>query len=469
LPFVLAFLFFISTGEQQMRDRLKTPTGVIELPAGVVEVSSEILIPPVARDLEIRGAKSGTLLRAAPDFKGRAIFVLQGGANITFHDFEVAGSRGALDQAPQGLAPDDVPFVRFTRNNGILAQETKGLNIANVKMREIAGFGILVSRGSQVKIDNVTVEDSGSPNAKKRNNGTGGILLEEATTDFEITNCNLKNILGNGIWTHSLYTSPRNARGRIANNKVEYVARDAFQVGHAISVRVENNTATAIGFPVDAVDIEHGAIPVALDTAGNTEKTQYIGNHFSEINGKCIDLDGFHDGEISNNTCENQLPPDAYKYGNYGIVMNNSNPDMESRNVVISGNTIDGAMFGGIFIIGTGNTVTHNRLFHMNIAHCPEMAALYGCFLGPDEPDILRTGIYLGRGAHRPDIARNNIIEDNYISGYGMGAHCLGVAPGVSLDKNRVARNECSDDVPVNARNRIDQLPVRNILEAIDR
>ncbi len=469
MPFVLALLLFALSGEEQIREQLKKPAGVIELPSGVVEISAEMVIPPVARNLEIRGAKGGTVLRAAPGFKGRAIFVLQGGANIRFRDFEIAGNRGALEQPPQGLAPDDVPFVRFTRNNGILAQETKGLNIVNIKMREIAGFGILVSRSSNVKIDGVTVEDSGSPNAKKRNNGTGGILLEEATTDFAVTNCSLKNILGNGIWTHSLYTSQRNARGTITNNKVEYVARDAFQVGHAVSVRVENNTATAIGFPVDAVDVEHGAIPVALDTAGNTEKTQYVGNHFTEINGKCIDLDGFHDGEISNNTCENELPPDAYKFGNYGIVMNNSNPDMESRNVVISGNTIDGAMFGGIFIIGSGNTVTHNRLYHINIAHCPEMAALYGCFLGPDEPDILRTGIYLGRGAHRPDIARNNIIEDNYISGYGMGAHCLGVAPGVSLDKNRVARNECSDDAPVNARNRVDQFPIRNILEVVHR
>ena len=469
MPFVLALFLLAVSDEQQIRDRLKNPTGVIELPAGVVEVSSEIQIPAAAHDLEIHGAKQGSLLRATPGFTGRAIFVLPGGANIHFHDFEIVGSRGALTQTVQGLAPDDVPFSRFTVNNGILAENANRLNISAIKMREIAGFGILVNHASQLRIDGIAIQDSGSLNAKQRNNTTGGILLEEATTDFEVTNCTLKNIFGNGIWTHSLYRSPRNARGRIANNKVEYVGRDAFQVGHAISVRVENNTATAIGLPVEAVDIEHGAIPVALDTAGNTEKSTYIGNHFSEINGKCIDLDGFHDGEVRDNTCENEGPPDAYKYGNYGIVMNNSNPDMESRNVVISGNTIDGVLFGGIFIIGSGNTVTHNRLFNINIAHCPELAALYGCFLGPDEPDILRTGIYLGKGAHRPDIARNNIVEDNSISGFGMGAHCIGVAPGVSLEKNRVARNDCSDNLPVNARNGIHQLPVRNVLEAVNR
>jgi hypothetical protein len=470
LPLVLALFLFALTDEQQIRENLKTPTGVIELPAGLVEVSSEILLPANSRNLEIRGAKSGTVLRATPDFKGRAIFAISGGSHVTFSNFEIVGSRGALaNNQPQKLAPDDVPFSRFTNNSGIVAEKTDGLNVSNLKMREIAGFAILVSHASHVKIDNVSVEESGARNAQKRNNSTGGILLEEGTTDFEVTNCTLKSILGNGIWTHSLYTSPRNARGRFANNKVEYVGRDAFQVGHAISVKVENNTAGAIGFPVDAVDIEHGAIPVALDTAGNTEKSSYTGNHFSEINGKCIDLDGFHDGEIRNNTCENSEPPDAYKFGNYGIVMNNSNPDMESRNIVISGNTIDGAMFGGIFVIGTGNTVTHNRLYNINIAHCPEMAAQFGCFLGADEPDILRTGIYLGRGAHRPDIARGNTVEDNFISGYGMGAHCLGVAPGVSLENNHVARNECSDNLPVNARNRIHQLAERNVVEAFNR
>jgi hypothetical protein len=140
---------------------------------------------------------------------------------------------------------------------------------------------------------------------------------------------------------------------------------------------------------------------------------------------------------------------------------------MQSRNIVISGNTIDGAMFGGIFVIGAGHTISHNRLYHINIAHCPVTAAEFGCFLGADEPDILRTGIYLGRGAHRPDISRGNIVEDNVISGFGMGEHCLGVAPGVSRAANRVARNECSDDAPVNAGNRVNEFAIGNLGEVV--
>jgi parallel beta-helix repeat protein len=431
-------------------------------------VSSEIVLPAGAHDLEIRGAKEGTVLRATTTFQGRAIFVARGGTNIQFHDFEIAGNRAAIAQV-QDLAPSDVPFSRFTRNSGISVEGIQKVSIVNLKMREIAGFALLVNHSSGVKIDKIEVEDSGAGNAKKRNNTTGGILIEEGTTDFEVTRCMLKNIRGNGIWTHSLYRSPRNARGRIADNAVDHAGRDAYQVGHAIEIRVENNRAIAVGFPEAEVDAENDAIPVALDTAGNVEKSSYVGNHFSETNGKCIDLDGFHDGEVRDNICENRQPPEAYKFGNYGIVMNNSNPDMQSRNVRITGNTLDGTLFGGIFIIGSGNVVTKNRLLNINMAHCPENAKRFGCFLGADEPDILRTGIYLGRGAHRPDLSTGNTVEDNFIIGFGMGNHCLGTAPGVALEKNRVNRNECSDDSMVNARNGVDQLPVGNLFEAVER
>jgi len=37
--------------------------------------------------------------------------------------------------------------------------------------------------------------------------------------------------------------------------------------------------------------------------------------------------------------------------------MNNSNPDMESRNVRIEDNLLDGVKYGGIFVIGAGNTI----------------------------------------------------------------------------------------------------------------
>src|SRR6185312_15723514 len=253
----------------------------------------------------------------------------------------------------------------------------------------------------------------------------------------------------NGIWTHSLYTSPRNARGRIAGNEFAMIGRDAIQIGHATEVRVENNRGRMIGYPAEEVDLEGLAFPVAVDTAGNVDKSVYRDNQWEEIDGKCFDLDGFHDGEVSNNTCTNAEAAKEYPYGNFGIIMNNSNPDMQSRNIRITGNTIEGGMFGAIFIIGSGHTVSGNHLLHLNMAHCNDPGGPMNCAAMAAEPDLLRSGIYLGAGAERPDPAQGNTVENNEISGYGMSRHCIGTAPKVSLQANKVGKNECADDAAV--------------------
>ncbi len=467
MTLLLALLLFAVSDESTVAAKLKAGTGNIELPSGVVEISREMEIPAGAHDLVIRGAATGTILRATPTFQGRAFFTSKGARNIRFEKFSLEGNRAAIAK-PQALAPSDVPFAQWTRNNGIVLEGAAGATVSAVTMKEIAGFAILVSDSTAVLIDAVTIENSGSLNAKGRNNATGGILLEEGTADFEVLRCELKNIGGNGIWTHSLYKRKRNARGRIAENKFGDVGRDAIQVGHATEITVESNTGDRIGYPVTMVDAEGGGVPVAIDTAGNTDKSIYRNNHFAEVNGKCIDLDGFHDGEVRGNVCENHDEAANYPFGNYGIIMNNSNPDMQSRNVLITENTIDGTLYGGIFVIGTGNRVTKNHLLNLNMAHCPANAAKFGCFLGKDEPDILRTGIYLGKGADRPDPARANAIEDNEIMGYDMGRHCIHVAPGVLLDRNTVRRNSCSDDAAVDARNSMHQLPVRRFGRVIE-
>ena len=336
-----------------------------------------------------------------------------------------------------------MPFARFTTGNGILALGVEGLKVERIHVRNVSGFAVLVNASRRVEISDCDVTASGGQNAAGRNNATGGILLEEGTTGFRVMRCRLTGIRGNGIWTHSLYTSARNGRGAIADNWFHDIGRDAIQVGHAYSVRVEGNAGDHIGFPIENVDIEGRAIPVAIDTAGNVSASSYIGNRFEEINGKCIDLDGFHDGEVSGNTCLNRSPAEAYRFGGYGIVMNNTNPDMRSQNIRVTGNLIDGPMFGGIFVIGTGHRVERNRLLHVNLAHCNEEAARFGCYYAPGEPEMLESGIYLGRGAERPSPARGNIIADNEIRGFKMETRCIGRAPGIRKDWNIIRGNVC--------------------------
>jgi hypothetical protein len=393
----------------------------VQLAPGTVEIHSEMVLEDGA---EVRGAASGSVLRAAADFHGRALIVVRGN-RVLLRDFTVDGNRQELESR-LGLPGSDVPFARFTPGNGVLAEGVSQLAVENVRFREIAGFAVLVSRSRHVAIDGVRVADSGSRNPAGRNNATGGILLEEGTSDFRVTRCELRNIRGNGIWTHSLYTSARNARGVFAENRLDTIGRDALQVGHATQVRVEGNTGTRIGFPEETVDVEGRAIPVGVDTAGNVDRSIYARNQFSGINGKCIDLDGFHDGEVSRNVC--------LDVAGYGIVMNNTNPDMQSRNVRIEDNLLDGVKYGGIFVIGENNTIRRNRLFNLNTAHC-------GCFYTAAEPDMFSSGIYLGKGAERPAPARGNRIEQNEITGYQMDRRPIGAAPGIDPAWNTVRDN----------------------------
>ena len=72
----------------------------------------------------------------------------------------------------------------------------------------------------------------------------------------------------------------------------------------------------------------------------------------------------------------------------------------------IEDNLIDGAKFGGVFVIGENNVVAGNRLLNLNTAHCNEDAVRFGCYYAPGQPDMLRAGIYLGSGAERPAPAR---------------------------------------------------------------
>ena len=211
------------------------------------------------------------------------------------------------------------------------------------------------------------------------------------------------------------------------------------------TIEVSGNIGARIGYPVDLIDVEGGGTPVAIDTAGNVENSTYEYNEFREINGKCIDLDGFHDGTIRGNKCINRGKPEDYAFGHFGIVFNNANRDMQSQNIVVEDNDLEGMKFGGIFVIGTGHKILRNRLLHINTAHCNENAKKFGCSV-LNEPDVLDTGIYLGSHAEHPAPARGNLIEGNTITGWKMKTRCIQAAPGVKLSDNTIKNNTCTDE-----------------------
>ena len=418
-------------------------TGTFRLPPDVTEISSEIRLPDGAHDLTISGGDR-TTLRATANFQGRAIFSCHGCRRIHFTNFAIDGNRAALEK-PLPLAPADKTFASVFANNGILIEDSDGVSIDQVDFANIANFAALISHSKNVEIDHVSVEDSGSRNAQERNNASGGILLEQGAEQFSVTDSTFRNIRGNAVWTHSYFHSPRNRDGKILRNEFQDIGRDAIQVGHAVAVEVADNHGTRIGFPADLVDVENGGTPVGIDTAGNVEQSTYERNRFEEIDGKCIDLDGFHDGAVRGNTCVNRGAPQDYPFGHFGIVFNNANVEMRSQNIVVEANELDGMKFGGIFVIGTGHKILGNRMHNINTAHCNENRAKFGCaVLG--EAEVLETGIYLGSHAEHPDPASGNLIEGNTISGWKMQMRCIQAAPGVKLADNTIRNNTCTNE-----------------------
>jgi hypothetical protein len=417
-------------------------TGTVHLPRGVTEISVEMKLPDGAHDITIAGDHS--TLRAASNFHGRAILSCHGCRRIHFTNFAIDGNRAALEK-PLPLATPDNTFASVFPNNGILIEETGGISIDHVDFANITNYAVLIGHSSDVAIDHISVDDSGSRNAKGRNNTSGGILLEEGTERFSVTDSPFRNVRGNAIWTHSYAHSPRNRDGKILRNQFTEIGRDAIQVGHAVAVEVADNHGTRIGFPVDLVDYENGGQPVGIDTGGNVEQSSYEDNRFEEVDGKCIDLDGFHDGAVRGNTCINRGGPQDYVFGNFGISLNNTYPGMRSQNIVIEKNELSGMKFGGIFVIGEGHIIRNNRMTHLNTAHCNGVDAKFGCLPIPSEPVFLESGIYLAKGGERPSPARHVRIENNIISGYKMAAHCVEAAPGVKLSDNTIRNNTCTN------------------------
>jgi len=436
---LLALLLVGCRKENRLQKALDAKTGAIEMPAGTIELQEPLVIDG-ANNLTLIGNGRNVLRVAAP---GKAALIIHNSKNVRLENFTIEGNRDQVSRR-FALPPSDQPMARFNDHNGVLIENSEQVTVEKLTVRNVASYAILVTRSKDVTVQETLVGDSGSVDEKGHNNATGGILFEEGCERFAVKGSKVRNVRGNGIWTHSMYTSPRNRDGVFEGNDVRYVGRDGLQAGHAVNMRIVNNTGGFVGFPADIVDLKTGAVPAAIDTAGNVENSVYADNSFEEINGKCFDLDGFHDGSVERNVCVNRRDAQSYPHGHYGIVLNNSNPDMESKNIRITQNKIEGFRFGGIFLIGSGHVVTDNEFRKINLAGCNENLAA-GCLYKADEPDLLRSGIYLGKGAERPGPATSITIENNVVQGHGMAQWCIVAAPGVSKAASRIGNNVCSN------------------------
>jgi hypothetical protein len=240
------------------------------LPAGTIEISREIALPPDAHDLDIRG--EDTTIKASDTFRGRALIAIPGGKNIKLHDITLDGNRDVVGHLVS-LPPPGTLLARFVGNNGIVAEGVTGLVIGPLKAKHIAGFAVIAGSSHQVHIDRVDVTESGAFNAQRRNSATGGVAIEDST-DFEIARCLFGTIRGTGITVRS------GLRGKIVENEFRSMARDAIHVTQGTDVSIDNNHVEQVGIPLEEVDAT-GAL--------------------------CMRLEGLKGGQITGNTCSEAL------------------------------------------------------------------------------------------------------------------------------------------------------------------
>lgn len=437
VPVLLAILCFPASAADNLADvraAVRRGTGVVTLPPGETTLTVAIVAPEGSRQLTIRGNPGGSVLRLGAGFAGKAAIVADRVTGLTLERFSIVGDRAEL-KSSWGLPEREAPFADYYPANGVLVTGSRGVALRNLKFSRVRTFPVIVSASEDVHIRGVRIEDCGSLNPEGKNNTSGGILLEEGVSNFEVRDSVILRITGNGIWTHSYARSRRSADGVIAGNTIEGSARDAIQVGHATRVRVTGNHGSKIGFPSDQIDFAGFGTPVAVDTAGNVDDSAYVGNSFTDVDGQCIDLDGFHDGEVRENSCVNRQGIEAYPGLHFGILFGNHDPGMESKNVRVVGNTIDGFAYGGVFLIGAGHWIENNRFLNVNMARCGEAPGTARCSYAPEQPDLLKSGIYLGKDGGRPVVTRGNVIRGNTIQAF----RCV----GGELSDNTVESNVC--------------------------
>ena len=105
---------------------------------------------------------------------------------------------------------------------------------------------------------------------------------------------------------------------------------------------MEDNTGNHIGYPPESVDVENQGTPVAIDTAGNVDHSTMRGTSLRKSTGNASTWMDFTTGRSSKISASTGDPPESLSVRHFGIVMNNTDPNMHSENIEIRGNIIDG-------------------------------------------------------------------------------------------------------------------------------
>ena len=100
-------------------------SGVIQLPDGVVRLSSELPTFTGVSNLTIRGS-GNTILEIPEGFAGRGALILKQARDVRIENLTILRN-ATQPPKPAEMAPPENAFRRWHKDNGILADEVDGL------------------------------------------------------------------------------------------------------------------------------------------------------------------------------------------------------------------------------------------------------------------------------------------------------------------------------------------------------
>jgi len=247
-----------------------------------------------------------------------------------------------------------------------------------------------------------------------------------------VSNCTFKNITGNCVWSYTYTTANLHQNFSVFGSLFSDVGRDGTEMGDVQNFTVNNNYYYRIGYVAGSPAYYPGQNAVAIDTSGYCQNGKYSGNAMLNVNGECIDLDGFTSGEVSNNSMmiswntdplyvTDQIANYGYSPGaaqniTTGIQTNATYDPRGGQRVTIIGNTVQNMGNMAVNLFNAQNDlVTGNSIWH------PGNSSLGATAIGV--PVLLGTSASTGSPYVSPP--RHNKL--NVITGNTINYDCAGV------------------------------------------
>jgi parallel beta-helix repeat protein len=477
---------------QQAVDTLTPNGGVIRLSAGEYILDTPLQLNRDSITLE--GVGSTTVLK-----RGVLVENGEGVVNVRAKRITLRGFRFDGDV----LEPTGIPYVdpvnefsvhgapiysnpmhpELLRNTGITIHgNTSNVRLEDLEIQHTGGYAILIDARygsiSNVEMRRLHLRDNrphlfGNPNDLRYGSWTGGIHYQNDGRDLEfarhalrgltIEDSTFERISGHAIWGHGYGFQTLNEDVVIRRCQFTDIGLDGVLIGNTRRAVVEHNHFHRIGytprngggrprpawFPGFREDRADNIPAVGIDTSGLVSESVYQGNTMLNVNGNCIDLDGFTRGDVLHNSMQVSGRADAWNYindlvdefgpaqvGNYtkGINLSNTAGATLTESVRIVGNTIMNLGGYGIFLYDSQRClVEDNHIRHYSLIF---------------PPIILANSLREPQAVHQ---SRENIVRNNYVYFY-PNVQCIGEADDIGdgdlpvVGPNYVYANTCDQN-----------------------